>query len=72
MAKHRQTDELFEDLDDSNLEALYSPDYLKDCAGPDARAERLQELKRRIEARAYSVDPDRLAEEMLLREDLSS
>jgi anti-sigma28 factor (negative regulator of flagellin synthesis) len=57
--------------EDSSLEALYSPEYLQECADPEARTERLAELKRRIEADAYKVDADRIAEELLLRGDLS-
>lgn len=53
-----------------DLDALYSPEYLRDCAGDPARSERLEELKRRIAHDAYVVDPDRIAEEMLLRGDL--
>jgi anti-sigma28 factor (negative regulator of flagellin synthesis) len=55
----------------SSLEALYSPEYLQECADPEARNERIAELKRRIEADAYKVDADRIAEELLLRGDLS-
>ena len=58
-----------EDL--STLEALYSPEYLQECASAEARQERIAELKRRIEADAYKVDADRIAEELLLRGDLS-
>jgi len=56
-------------LSDS-LEELYSPEYLRDCASGHARRERLEEIKRRIDSCAYRVDPDRLAEELLLRGDL--
>jgi anti-sigma28 factor (negative regulator of flagellin synthesis) len=52
------------------LESIYSPEYLRDCADDDARRERLEELKRRIALDAYVIDPDRLAEELLLRGDL--
>ena len=50
--------------------SAYSAEYLRDVADEDARRERLEELKRRIEQSAYQVDPDRIAEEMLLRGDL--
>ena len=50
--------------------SVYSAEYLRDCADEDARRERLEELKRRIEHSAYEVDPDRIAEELLLRGDL--
>ena len=55
----------FTETDD--LEELYSGDYLRDCAEGEARAERLAELRRRIEQRAYTVDADRIAEELLER-----
>lgn len=58
----------FDDPDD--LDLLYSPEYLRDCADDQARNERLEELKRRIAQDAYDVDPDRIAEEMLTRGDL--
>ncbi len=59
-----------EDL--GELESLYSPDYLVECADDQARAERLEELKRRIAQDAYKVDADRIAEEILSRGDLES
>lgn len=52
------------------LRDLYTPEYLRDVADDEARRERLAELKRRISARAYQVDADRIAEEILLRGDL--
>lgn len=52
------------------LESVYSPDYLRECADDEAREERLEELKRRIALDAYKVDPDRIAEELLARGDL--
>jgi anti-sigma28 factor (negative regulator of flagellin synthesis) len=66
MAKHDEPP--IEDVGD--LDALYSPEYLRDCADDDARKERLEELRRRIALDAYNVDPDRIAEELLLRGDL--
>jgi anti-sigma28 factor (negative regulator of flagellin synthesis) len=57
--------------EETALEALYSPEYLRDCADGDARQERIAELKRRIQADAYKVDADRIAAELLLRGDLS-
>ena len=56
---------------DTCLEALYSPEYLRECSDDEARQERIAELKRRIQADAYKVDADRIAEELLLRGDLS-
>jgi anti-sigma28 factor (negative regulator of flagellin synthesis) len=44
-----------------DLEELYSGDYLRDCADGEARAERLAELRRRIEQRAYTIDANRIA-----------
>ena len=61
-----QTDE----RDDGAPESVYTPEYLRDCADDDARRERLEELKRRIALDAYVIDPDRVAEELLLRGDL--
>ena len=55
-----------------DLESVYSPDYLRECADPEAREERLEELKRRIALDAYEVDADRIAEELLARGDLES
>jgi anti-sigma28 factor (negative regulator of flagellin synthesis) len=49
------------------LDEAYSADYLYECADDEAREERLAELKRRIEHKAYRVDSDRIAEEMLER-----
>lgn len=54
------------------LESLYSPEYLRDCADDEARRERLLELKRRIAADAYRVDAERVAEELLERVDLDA
>ncbi len=53
------------------LEALYPPEYLKDCADGEAREERLQELRRRIQLEMYDVDSARIAEGLLARGDLS-
>lgn len=53
--------------ENDDLEELYSGDYLRDCADEEARAERLAELRRRIEQRAYTVDANRIAEELLER-----
>lgn len=53
-----------------DYECLYSAEYLRECAGGNAREERLQELKRRIEVGAYKVDPDWVAEHLLERGDL--
>ena len=50
--------------------SAYSAEYLRDVADKEARRERIEELKRRIEHSAYEVDPDRIAEELLLRGDL--
>ena len=52
------------------VEDLYSPEYLKDCADEEARQGRLEELKRRIEFGAYKVDPDSVALHMMGRVDL--
>jgi anti-sigma28 factor (negative regulator of flagellin synthesis) len=51
-------------------EELYDPEYLRDVAGPEARRERLEELKRRIELGAYHPDPASIAEGMLGRVNL--
>lgn len=62
-----------DDLDVENpetLEALYPPEYLRDCADAEAREERLQELRRRIELQMYDVDSTRIAEGLLARGDL--
>lgn len=48
-------------------EEAYSPEYLSDLAAGEARQERLAELKRRIESKAYHVQSDRIAEELLER-----
>ncbi len=53
--------------DDDDLGELYSADYLRDCAAGEARAERLAELRQRIEARAYNVDASHLADALLSR-----
>jgi hypothetical protein len=58
--------------DPEALSALYSPSYLRQCSGPAERQGRIRELKRRIEARAYRIDCDRIAEELLLRGELKS
>lgn len=58
--------------DPEETESLYSPEYLRECASGDARQERLEELKRRIKQGAYRVEAERVADEMLLREDLDS
>ncbi len=57
-------------IPDGELEALYGPGYLADCADPEARQERLAELKRRIKAGAYRIDAERIAEELLERGDM--
>jgi hypothetical protein len=57
--------------DPEAISALYSPQYLRQCSGPNERLERIAELKRRIESHAYRIDCDRIAEELLLRGDLS-
>ncbi len=67
----REHCEIADLCEETALEALYSPDYLRECADSEARQERIAELKRRIEADAYKVDADRIAEELLLRGDLS-
>jgi len=53
------------------LAALYSPHYLRQCSTAADREGRIAELKRRIEACAYRIDCDRIAEELLLRGELS-
>jgi len=50
-----------------DLGEAYSVEYLRECADAEARAERLAELRRRIELNAYRVDSDRIAEELLER-----
>lgn len=57
---------------DLDLDDLYSAEYLADVAGGNARAERLEELKRRIELGAYKPDPDAIAEGMLSRVGIGS
>jgi anti-sigma28 factor (negative regulator of flagellin synthesis) len=69
--RQRTEDSASDSSEETALEALYSPEYLRDCADAEARQERIAELKRRIEADAYKVDADRIAEELLLRGDLS-
>jgi hypothetical protein len=62
------------DLDlipEAGLDALYGPEYLAACADPEARRERLQELRRRIRAGAYRIDADGIAREILERGDVS-
>ena len=59
-----------EELSEDEFAELYSPDYLRDCADDEARQERLEELKRRIELRAYNIDADRIADGLLSRGDL--
>jgi anti-sigma28 factor (negative regulator of flagellin synthesis) len=56
--------------DQGELEALYSPGYLRDCADGEAREERLQELRRRIALRMYDVDATSIADGLLSRGDL--
>ena len=51
----------------SDEEDLYSPEYLRDVAADDARQQRLEELKRRIELGAYKPDIESIAEGMLSR-----
>jgi anti-sigma28 factor (negative regulator of flagellin synthesis) len=48
-------------------EDAYSADYLRDVANDEARQERLEELKRRIELGAYKPDATSIAEGMLSR-----
>jgi anti-sigma28 factor (negative regulator of flagellin synthesis) len=57
--------------EDEELEDLYSPDYLIDCADDEARQERLEELKRRIAHDMYEVDAERIAEGLLCAGDLA-
>ena len=57
-------------IPEGELEALYGPEYLTGCADPAARRERLEELRRRIQAGAYRIDADRIAEELLERGDV--
>jgi anti-sigma28 factor (negative regulator of flagellin synthesis) len=60
----------FDDESVEKLEALYPPEYLRDCADGEAREERLQELRRRIEMNLYDVDSNRIADGLLSRGDL--
>ncbi len=53
--------------DEDALTALYSKAYLEGCADAEARAERLAELRRRIEQRAYRVDVEQIATNLLER-----
>ncbi len=62
------------DFDDPNearglvaTEDAYSADYLLDVADEDARRERLEELKRRIDLGVYRPDATSIAEGMLSR-----
>jgi len=71
VSKQRDLDEDFGGAALGTLEALYSPEYLRSVSGEQARQERIAELKRRIQAGAYRTDPDRIAEELLLRGDLA-
>ncbi len=57
--------------EDDQVEELYGIEYLKDCAEGDARLERLEELRRRIDHGAYRVDPETIADELLRRGDLA-
>jgi len=58
--------------DESLLDDLYSVEYLAEVAGGNARAERLEELKRRIELGAYKPAVDAIAADMLARVGLGS
>jgi anti-sigma28 factor (negative regulator of flagellin synthesis) len=58
--------------DESVLDDLYSVEYLAEVAGGDARAERLEELKRRIALGAYNPAADAIAADMLARVGLGS
>lgn len=58
--------------DESVLDDLYSVEYLAEVAGGNARAERLEELKRRIELGAYKPAADAIAADMLARVGLES
>ena len=53
--------------EDDDLGDLYSAEYLRECAAGTAREERLAELRKRIEARAYRVDAAHLADALLSR-----
>ena len=56
--------------ENDEVEELYGIEYLKECADGEARQERLEELRRRIDHGAYRVDPETIAEELLRRGDL--
>ena len=58
--------------DEPELDDIYSVEYLAEVAGGDARAERLAELKRRIELGAYKPAADAIAQDMLARVGLGS
>jgi anti-sigma28 factor (negative regulator of flagellin synthesis) len=68
----RRENEPATEKSDLELDDLYSVEYLADVAGGNARAERLEELKRRIELGAYKPDPDAIAEGMLSRVGIGS
>jgi len=68
----RRTRDAAADKSDLELDDLYSVEYLAEVAGGDARAERLEELKRRIELGAYRPAADAIAEGMLSRVGLGS
>jgi anti-sigma28 factor (negative regulator of flagellin synthesis) len=57
---------------ESELDDLYSVEYLAEVAGGNARAERLEELKRRIELGAYKPAADAIAADILARVGLGS
>ena len=50
-----------------DLEDLYDAEYLREVADPEARQQRLEELKRRIALGAYHPDPTSIAEGILSR-----
>ena len=58
--------------DETELDDLYSVEYLAEVAGGNARSERLEELKRRIELGAYKPAVDAIAADMLARVGLGS
>ncbi len=58
--------------DETGLDEIYSVEYLAEVAGGDARAERLEELKRRIALGAYKPAADAIAADMLARVGLGS
>jgi anti-sigma28 factor (negative regulator of flagellin synthesis) len=58
--------------DEHELDDLYSVEYLAEVASGDARAERIEELKRRIELGAYKPAADAIAQDMLARVGLGS